>query len=62
MVLQSCLDQQQQTWHGCKVLRPWGFGGGTSLPSPAFVTRYLLNSFAQLANVRIPVFEDCDEA
>lgn len=32
------------------------------LPSPAFVTGYLLNSFAQLANVRIPAFEYCDEA
>ena len=62
VVLQNCLDHQQQTWSGCKVLRPWGCGRRTSLPSPSLATGYLLNSFIQLANVRIPAFEDCDEA
>lgn len=46
------------SWHGCKVLGQWGFGGGASLPSLPIVTVWA----GQLAKVRIQLFEDCHEA
>ena len=62
IVLQNCLDQQQPNWHDAKFSGHGALEVGLSC-HPQLMRQgiYWTVWAAQLANVNIQLFEDCDE-